>query len=73
MFRTLGADAIGMSTVLEVIAARHMGLKVLGLSCLTNKNLPDCMAETSIDEIIDVAARAGQQVTTIIARLLEQL
>jgi purine-nucleoside phosphorylase len=36
MFRMLGAEAVGMSTVLETIAARHMGLKVIGLSCITN-------------------------------------
>lgn len=73
MFRALGADAIGMSTVLEVIAARHMGLKVLGFSCLSNKNLPDCMAETSLEEIIETAGIAGKRLTTIIARLLSLL
>ena len=70
MFRSFGADAVGMSTVLEVIAARHMGLRVLGFSCLTNKNLPDCMAQTSLDDIIRVAGLAGERLTTVVARLL---
>ncbi|CAK7037112.1 MAG: Purine nucleoside phosphorylase 1 [Desulfovibrio sp.] len=72
-FRFLGADAIGMSTVLEVIAARHMGLTVLGFSCLSNKNSPDCMAETSLEEIIRVSGEAGEKLTTVIARLIGKL
>ena len=72
-YRNMGADAVGMSTVLEVIAARHMGLRVLGLSCLTNKNLPDCMAESSIEEIIAVARQAGEQMETLLAAVLPEL
>jgi len=67
MYRQWGADAVGMSTVLEVIAARHLGLRVLGISCLTNKNLPDCMTPAPLEEILAVAARAGHD----LARLLE--
>ncbi|MFO7727565.1 MAG: purine-nucleoside phosphorylase [Desulfonatronovibrio sp.] len=59
-FRMLGGDAIGMSTTLEAIAAAHMGMKIMGLSCLTNQNLPDCMAETSHQEILEVAARINK-------------
>ena len=66
MFRQWGADAIGMSTVLEVLAARHLGLRVLGISCLSNKNLPDCMAPTSLEEIVEVAARAGRQLERLL-------
>lgn len=59
-FRMLGGDAIGMSTTLEAIAAAQMGMKILGLSCLTNQNLPDCMAKTSHEEILEVAARVNK-------------
>ena len=66
-YRRLGADAIGMSTAIEAIAAAHMGLRVLGISCLTNKNLPDCMASTSHQEVLEMAGRAS----TDMALLLE--
>ncbi|WP_459935890.1 purine-nucleoside phosphorylase [Desulfonatronum parangueonense] len=65
-YRALGADAIGMSTVMETIAACQMGMEILGLSCLTNKNLPDCMAPTSLEEIIGV----GQDIEPRLSALL---
>lgn len=74
MLRALGADAVGMSTVMEVIAARHLGLRVAAFSCLTNKNLPDAMLagmgeELTLDEVIAQAQTAGAK----LARLLEGL
>lgn len=73
MYRTLGADAIGMSTVPEAIVARHMGMKVLGLSCLTNKNLPDCMAQTSHEEILAQANRSAGALGVLLSTLIPSL
>ncbi|WCB45769.1 purine-nucleoside phosphorylase [Nitratidesulfovibrio vulgaris] len=73
MFRTLGADAVGMSTVLEVIAARHLGMKVLGISCLSNKNLPDCMEEAPLEEVIRVAGMAGERLTRLVAAIVPHI
>ncbi len=72
-FRMMGGDAIGMSTVLEVIAARHMGMRILGLSCLTNQNLPDCMAETSHEEILKVACSINKNLTKLLLEILNNL
>ncbi len=68
--RILGADAVGMSTVMEVIAAKHMGMRVLGVSCLTNKNLPDCMEETSFEEIVAQARESGKKLIRLIQEIL---
>ncbi len=73
MYRILGADAIGMSTVLEAIAARHLGMEVLGISCLTNQNLPDCMAETSIEAILAQAAASGAVLGQLLLHLIPAL
>jgi purine-nucleoside phosphorylase len=69
-YRVLGGDAIGMSTVMEAIAAHHMGVKVVGISCLTNKNLPDCMAETSHDEILEQADRTADRLTNVLEAII---
>ncbi|MHC1711771.1 MAG: purine-nucleoside phosphorylase [Solidesulfovibrio sp.] len=70
MLRILGADAVGMSTVTEVIAARHLAMNVLAVSCLTNVNLPDCMAETTLEEVINTAKRAEGELTRLLAAVI---
>ncbi|MFP5239990.1 MAG: purine-nucleoside phosphorylase [Acidobacteriota bacterium] len=73
LLRAAGADAVGMSTVMEAIAAKHMGLEVLGLSCLVNKNLPDCMAEVSIEEVLAVAQSSGGNLSRLLFEILGRL
>jgi purine-nucleoside phosphorylase len=65
--RMAGADAVGMSTVLEVIAGVHCGMKVMAIVVITNVNLPDCMGAVSIEDVISRARQAG----TILSRLWE--
>ncbi|MFW6054532.1 MAG: purine-nucleoside phosphorylase [Thermodesulfobacteriota bacterium] len=72
-YKMWGADAIGMSTVLEAITAKHMGLKILGLSCLTNQNLPDCMAETTLQEIICRAEKTGRDLSRLLTALIPKI
>ncbi|MFW6323466.1 MAG: purine-nucleoside phosphorylase [Desulfovibrionales bacterium] len=69
-FRIWGADAVGMSTVLEAIAARHLGLECLGISCLTNKNLPDCMEETSLDDVLTQAKESSHKLENLLTAVL---
>jgi purine-nucleoside phosphorylase len=71
MLRTLGADAVGMSTVLEVIAARAAGLAVLGCSVITNVHRPG--ATTDHEEVLDVGREAGPRLGAIIRALLPRL
>lgn len=73
MYRALGADAIGMSTVPEAIVAHHMGMRVLGLSCLTNKNMPDCMDQTSFEEILATARHASTHLGLVLTSLIPTL
>ena len=74
MFRIWGADATGMSTVPEVIVAHHMGIRVLGLSIITNTDKPATPdGETTHDEVQDVAGRVEPQMTTIITELINEL
>jgi purine-nucleoside phosphorylase len=73
MLRALGADVVGMSTVPEVIAARHMGMRVLGLSIITDECLPDALEVANIEKIIATAGRAEPQLTRLVVNILEKL
>ena len=70
MYRQAGADAIGMSTVLEVIAARQLGMRVLAFSCLSNKNLPDCMEETNLEDIIATVQASSEKMVRLLGASL---
>jgi purine-nucleoside phosphorylase len=71
LFRRLGGDVVGMSTVPEVLAARDCGLRVLALSTVTNICLPDALKPTSGEKVIVAANQAAQNVMQIILGILE--
>lgn len=70
--RTIGADAIGMSTVPEVIVAVHAGLKVAGISCITDICFPDSLRPVVIEDILRVAAETEPKITTIVHDFIEK-
>jgi purine-nucleoside phosphorylase len=71
--RMAGADAVGMSTVLEVIAAVHSGLRVLAIVAITNVNIPDRMKKLSIEEVIATAGKAGEKLAPILEAVMASL
>lgn len=71
--RGIGADVVGMSTVPEVIVAVHGGMRVLGLSIITDMCLPDALEPASVEKIIGVAAGAEPNLTRLVAAIVEQL
>jgi purine-nucleoside phosphorylase len=73
MLRLIGADVVGMSTVPEVIAAVHMGIRVLGLSVVTDACLPDALEPVDIEKIIATANRAEPVLVKLIKKVLETL
>jgi purine-nucleoside phosphorylase len=73
MLRTLGADVVGMSTVPEVIAAVHGGMRVLGLSIMTDQCLPDSLRPVTLGEIVEMAGRAEPHLTALVRGVLERM
>jgi purine-nucleoside phosphorylase len=72
-FRTLGADAVGMSTVPEAIAARHMGLEVLGISCITNMAAGVLPQPLVHDEVMETARRVRGSFIALLEGVIERL
>lgn len=70
MLRTLGADAVGMSTIPEVIVARHMGVKVLGISCITNMAAGMESKPLSHKDVAETAERAQERFSRLLADFL---
>jgi purine-nucleoside phosphorylase len=69
--RTIGADVVGMSTVPEVLVAVHAGMRVLGLSVITDMCMPDALKPAKIEEIIAVAATAEPKLRAIVLGVLD--
>ncbi|ARA94949.1 purine-nucleoside phosphorylase [Rhodothermaceae bacterium RA] len=63
--RLIGGDVVGMSTVPEVIVARHMGVRVLAISVITDECFPDALEPISIEDVLAAAARAEPDLTRI--------
>ena len=73
MFRHLGADIVGMSTVPEVIVARHMDMTVFGISIVTDSGVPGQIVEISHEEVQEVAMKAEPNMTLILKELIAGL
>ena len=72
MLRVMGADIVGMSTVPEIIVAKHAGMKTLGFSVVTDMCLPDALEPADINKILAVAAEGGAKLEKLISELFRQ-
>ena len=73
MLRGMGADVVGMSTVPEVIVARHMDMRVMGITIITDACLPDTLQPVEVASIIETARRAEPSLTAIVRGVVTRL
>lgn len=73
MLRRMGADVVGMSTVPEVIVAVHAGMRVLGVSIITDECIPETLTPTSLADVIAVAGRAEPKLSRLVHGVLERM
>nr|WP_321400510.1 purine-nucleoside phosphorylase [uncultured Desulfobacter sp.] len=71
--KNIGADAVGFSTVMEAIAGVHAGMKILGLSLITNINDPDRPEQTTLEAVVGTAAKASEKLNRIITGVVGQI
>jgi purine-nucleoside phosphorylase len=69
----IGADAVGMSTVPEVIVANHMGMKVLGISCITDLAINGVVVKTGLEEILKAASNAEPIMTKLVKKVIQKI
>ena len=72
-FRTMGADAVGMSTVPEAVVMGHMGIPVLGISCITNMAAGMLKQKLNHQEVMETTARVQKQFTALVLGVIEKL
>jgi purine-nucleoside phosphorylase len=73
MLQGLGADAVGMSTVAEVITARHAGLNIVGISCITNAAAAEGNEALNHQEVLDAGRAASQRFETLVSQLIDAI
>lgn len=73
LYRLLGADAVGMSTVPEAIAARHQGMKVLGISCITNFGAGMTEEPIDHDEVMETGAQVAEVFKELLTRVITRI
>ena len=73
MFRIWGASAVGMSTVPEVIVANHCGIRVMGISCITNMAAGVLDQKLTEEEVLETGARVGAEFQALMTRIVEKL
>lgn len=71
--RIIGGDAVGMSTVPEVIVANHMGIPVFAISVLTDEGFPEVLVPVSLEEILATAREAEPKMTKILSQLIQNI
>jgi purine-nucleoside phosphorylase len=71
--RTIGADAVGMSTVPEVIAAHHMGMACFGTSVITDLGVEGKIVKTTHEDVVRAASQAAERLVTLFRGLIERL